>query len=110
MTAASHLDKWHIFFTKAKFKAKKQIIEPKKRENVESSAHTPYFPSYEPCGYFIANNPKTNPIQKKQTSKTSVKSLNLLKKCAKIHAKFKNLQTPFKSKNHFVFETKISKI
>lgn len=74
---------------------------------MESSAHTPYFPSYEPGGYFIANNPKTNPTQKKQTS---VKSLNLLKKCAKIHAKFKNLQTPFKSKNHFVFETKISKI
>lgn len=48
---------------------KKQIIEPKKRENVESSAHTPYFPSYEPGGYFIADNSKTNPTQKKQISK-----------------------------------------
>ena len=89
MTAASHQDKWHIFFTKAKFKAKKQIIEPKKRENMESSAHTPYFPSYEPGGYFIANNSKANPTQKKQTSKTSVKSLNFLKNAPKIHAKFK---------------------
>lgn len=48
---------------------KKQIIKPKKRENVESSAHTPYFPSYELGGYFIADNSKPNPTQKKQTSK-----------------------------------------
>ena len=83
---------------------KKQIIKPKKRENVESSAHTPYFPSYEPGGYFIADNSKTNPTQKKQiskkrsSSKTSIKSLNFLKNALKIHAKFKNLQTPLKSK------------
>lgn len=56
---------------------------------MESSAHTPYFPSYEPGGYFIANNSKANPTQKKQTSKTSVKSLNFLKNAPKIHAKFK---------------------
>ena len=56
---------------------------------MESSAHTPYFPSYELGGYFIANDSKTNPTQKKQTSKTSLKSLNFLKNAPKIHAKFK---------------------
>lgn len=37
-------------------------------EYMKSSAHTPYFPSYEPGGYFIADNSKSNPTTKIQTS------------------------------------------
>ena len=57
---------------------------------MESSAHTPYFPSYEPGGYFIANNSKTNPTKKSKQAKTSIKSLNFLKMRQKFTQNLKN--------------------